>query len=565
MSLHLTHVSVVFIICYVFLRGFRELNHIPVPVAEAHIVAFVLALPPATASLLHFRFPRTALFLTDDRRFLPVLGFELIRFGWLSFGYGDIKAMNGANFEVELSKDNRQLIEGEALKEDCKKGKRKRRHKGKEEVSTSGSHFVDCERFYSECKGINEVTEEFSNYDKKKKKNMKKGKQKKTPSPISLIGDGAYVEDEDRKKKRQKKEVNNESNNSTQCAVNYSWENDKEQDNNKKRKDFCLEVEQSEDSSKQKAKKVSFSSEVEELLPDRSSYKGTVPDTSRWGKRYSPEEDDLIRNAVTNYIEDHQLGDQGLHMVLNFMSYRKQIRDCWDVIAASLPGRSKVSVCGRARTLFLRSEERKWLPEELRFVKRFYTKYGRKWKECAAILGRHPGHVRDAWRRVNNPHQKLGQWSQDEYQRLFDLVNMDLRMKVFEEKKRLHPLIRDNISWEAISSKFVTRRSNFCCKKWYNDLASSMINEGLWSNLDDHKLITKLQEADPYCIEDVDWDNLLENRSGQLCRKRWYQMIRHIVGFWRMSFAEQLEILSQRYYPEMIEYLQNKKTNKPDL
>lgn len=37
----------------------------------------------------------------------------------------------------------------------------------------------------------------------------------------------------------------------------------------------------------------------------------------------------------------------------------------------------------------------------------------------------------------------IGPWTQDEYQTLFDLVNMDLRMKAFEEKKTKHGMVRE--------------------------------------------------------------------------------------------------------------------------
>uniref|UniRef100_F6GU30 Myb-like domain-containing protein n=1 Tax=Vitis vinifera TaxID=29760 RepID=F6GU30_VITVI len=68
-------------------------------------------------------------------------------------------------------------------------------------------------------------------------------------------------------------------------------------------------------------------------------------------------------------------------------------------------------------------------------------------------------------------------------------------------------MLRDNISWEAISDKLRTRISSGCCLKW----------------------------------------------SGELCRKRWNQMIRHIGHYKNKSFAEQVELLSQRYCPDLLE------------
>ncbi|KAJ4756749.1 MYB transcription factor-like [Rhynchospora pubera] len=68
---------------------------------------------------------------------------------------------------------------------------------------------------------------------------------------------------------------------------------------------------------------------------------------------------------------------------------------------------------------------------------------------------------------------------------------------------------------------------------------------------DDYRLITN---ADATCIEEIDWDNLLSHREGEICQKRWQQMVRYIGEHKERPFVEQLEVLSQRYCPEMLEY-----------
>ncbi|XP_068323198.1 disease resistance protein RUN1-like [Pyrus communis] len=54
-------------------------------------------------------------------------------------------------------------------------------------------------------------------------------------------------------------------------------------------------------------------------------------------------------------------------------------------------------------------------------------------------------------------------------------------------------------------------------------------------------------------MEEVDWDDLLEHRSGDVCKKRWNQMVRHIGQYAMKSFAEQVEILSKRYCADVLE------------
>ncbi|XAR59091.1 hypothetical protein NMG60_11014735 [Bertholletia excelsa] len=304
--------------------------------------------------------------------------------------------------------------------------------------------------------------------------------------------------------------------------------------------------------SNRKLKKVRFSGHVD-VFP--SSDGGKVNDHKEGlvqGKRFSLEEDEMVKEAVFKYIEDHGLGEEGLNMVLKCQSH-PEIRHCWREIGAALPYRPHSAVYYRAHILFERDENRSWTAEELEMVKKFYGEHGPQWKKLADELGKHRVHLKDAWRRIKLPNLKKGNWSQDEYQNLFDLVNKDLRLKAFEEKKSKYGMLRDNISWSAISDKLSTRTGPWCCIKWYNQLTSPMVAQGLWDDADDYRLLDALYSLDAACIEDVDWDNLLDHRSGDLCMKRWKQMVNHIGEHGTKSFAEQVETLSKRYCPDLLE------------
>ncbi|KAK8935644.1 hypothetical protein KSP39_PZI013753 [Platanthera zijinensis] len=54
---------------------------------------------------------------------------------------------------------------------------------------------------------------------------------------------------------------------------------------------------------KNSRRKVSFSNEVEEFPLAQSSHKEFSSEKLIWGKRYTPEEDELIRKAIMDYIE----------------------------------------------------------------------------------------------------------------------------------------------------------------------------------------------------------------------------------------------------------------------
>ncbi|KAF9686162.1 hypothetical protein SADUNF_Sadunf03G0129800 [Salix dunnii] len=307
-------------------------------------------------------------------------------------------------------------------------------------------------------------------------------------------------------------------------------------------------------SSKVTSKRVSFCEDVE-IFPSSdgpSGKKAVGEDGLVRGKRFSHEEDEAVKEAVLNYINVHGLGADGLNMVLNCVKH-PAIKHCWKEIGAALPWRPRESVYYRAHILFERDQNSSWTPEEYDLIRKFHEKHGSDWKTLAEALGKHRFHVKDTWRRIKLINMKKGKWSQDEYQFLFDSVNLDLRLKAFEERKTKHGMLRDNISWTAISEKLETRTDALCCQKWYDQLTSPMVAEGKWLDTDDYRLLMELYDLDACCMEDVDWDNLLEHRSGDLCRKRWNQMVKHLGDHRNKSFAEQVDVLINRYCPDVLD------------
>ncbi|XP_022147286.1 cyclin-D-binding Myb-like transcription factor 1 isoform X2 [Momordica charantia] len=307
-------------------------------------------------------------------------------------------------------------------------------------------------------------------------------------------------------------------------------------------------------SPKGSSKKVSFSDDVEifPLVDGQSSEKTKQDDGLIRGKRFSKEEDEMVKKAVLEYIEEHGLGDEGLKKVLHCREF-PEVKNCWKDIGKALSWRPYLSVYYRAHILFERDDKRKWTPEEYELVRKFHDKHGSDWKVLADALGKHRFHVKDTWRRIKLPNMKKGHWTQDEYQKLFDLVNTDLRLKAFEEKKSKHGMLRDNICWGAISDKLSTRSTALCCQKWYRQLTSPMVAEDEWADVDDYHLIDALSSLDACSIEDVEWDQLLDHRNGDICRKRWSQMVKHIGESANKSFSEQVEVLSKRYSIDVLD------------
>ncbi|KAI3901120.1 hypothetical protein MKW92_009431 [Papaver armeniacum] len=306
--------------------------------------------------------------------------------------------------------------------------------------------------------------------------------------------------------------------------------------------------------SKKSSKRVKFASHVEVFPPsdDEDDLEETPENKLVRGKRFTKTEDQIIKDAVHKYIEVHELGEDGVDMILN-CSKHPRLRGCWKEIGAALPYRPWEAVYQRGHTVFERAETRNWTEDEKAFILRFHEKHGPLWKSMADVLGKNRYHVKDTWRRIHRAGLVKGKWSQAEYQSLFNLVNKDLRMHVYEEKKSKHGMIRDNISWKAIGNRLASRTDMDCCVKWYKQLSSSMVQEGKWADTDDYRLLDELLRLDACCVEDVDWDNLLEHRSGDITLKRWRQMVNHIGTHGLQSFAEQVEVLAERYCPELLE------------
>ncbi|KAF8733196.1 hypothetical protein HU200_015571 [Digitaria exilis] len=314
---------------------------------------------------------------------------------------------------------------------------------------------------------------------------------------------------------------------------------------------------------KGKGKQVSFTDDVEVFNidgGDDGKGDGSSDDGLVHGRRFSCEEDAKLMEAIVQYAEMKQLGEKGLEMIRSSIKH-PEVKGCWAEIAKSLPHRPVMAVYKRARILLYRSVERKWTQEEYDIIRRFVEKNGTSWKELATELGKSEIHVKDAWRRMKPKNLKRGTWTQDEYQNLFDLVNLDLRVKAHQKIAPSHRQLRDNISWEAISEKLTTRSNKDCCLKWYQQLASPLVKEGTWADTDDYLLMEALQKVDAVCVEDVDWERLLDHRSGELCRRRWNQTVRMLGGYREKPFIEQVEVLAKRYSPEMLDYRKPEASN----
>ncbi|KAF2584354.1 hypothetical protein F2Q70_00034718 [Brassica cretica] len=262
----------------------------------------------------------------------------------------------------------------------------------------------------------------------------------------------------------------------------------------RKRDDDC-DLGAEEKSKKKKKKKLI-------VVSENYSFSSSKKKRKKPSELFTKEEDELIKKGVLEYVEANFLGDHGINMVMNCRSH-PQVKGCWKEITQALPWRPHCGVYKRAHTLFV------WSKEDLELVLEYQKKHGNNWKTLAD--------------------------------------------KMAQETRSQHGMLRDNIPWTAISDQLGTRDHTVCCQKWYHQLTSSMVSKGLWANVDDYRLLDELVNLDAACVDDVDWDYLLDNRDGDACRSRWNQMVRHIGLPGTKTFAEHVEVLSQRYCPHIAE------------
>uniref|UniRef100_A0A0D9WPL9 Myb-like domain-containing protein n=1 Tax=Leersia perrieri TaxID=77586 RepID=A0A0D9WPL9_9ORYZ len=382
--------------------------------------------------------------------------------------------------------------------------------------------------------------------DKLTRGDDKNGKKRKKNGTLTK-GDEVGQDGKNDKKKRKSKEGD---------EVGIDGENDKKKKKSKEGNGGRKSEKERATWSKDKVRRVSFADSVEVFTMNGDEDKendNSAESEVVHGVRFTPEENATLLEAINNYIEMKQLGENGLDMI-RASGKHPELKGCWAEIAKSLPHRPIQAIYKRARILLFRSDERKWTPEEYEKIRRHVEQNGTSWISLAQQLGKSEIHLKDTWRRIKPKNLKAGPWTQDEYQNLFDLVNLDLRVKAHQKYNAGNRKLRDNIAWEAISDKLTTRNHKNCCLKWYHQLASPLVQKGVWADTDDYRLVETLQNVDAVCIEDVDWDNLLDHRSGEVCRKRWNEMVRNIGGHREKPFIEQVEVLSKRYCPEMLDY-----------
>eukprot|EP00245_Coleochaete_scutata_P013176 TRINITY_DN5284_c0_g1_i5.p1 TRINITY_DN5284_c0_g1~~TRINITY_DN5284_c0_g1_i5.p1 ORF type:complete len:580 (-),score=133.03 TRINITY_DN5284_c0_g1_i5:41-1594(-) len=275
--------------------------------------------------------------------------------------------------------------------------------------------------------------------------------------------------------------------------------------------------------------------------------------------RFTAAEDNVLREAVKLYREQHGLGEDRLNDLLYKVTKNADLKGCWLEIAKCLPQRTVRLIRARAlRLLDKTSNLGPFTESEDKKLRRLVGKYGRKWKKLQKKMGRYAGDLADRWQVIEGKDRhNAGKWSQDELERLSALVHKDLflqaRMQTMGYKT--HPKWADGgdgISWTHIAKQLGTRNYLQCLQTWHLVLAPAMFGDEKWTVGDDHHLLRGLMQSEADGEDEVDWDKLIPERDGIVCRTRWRRILKHLPqGFW--SFEEKLVIATRRFAPQLME------------
>ncbi|KAK1404891.1 putative DNA-binding protein REB1 [Heracleum sosnowskyi] len=377
------------------------------------------------------------------------------------------KTMSVSSEEVTDCLDAVTIEEANSQDEDNTVEKQKKKKRKRRKFHTSENPDVLNEKTVTEARESNNVVKNVEKKKKKKRKRQRtveeendsdKGKENSAGGKDvenSLV-DGAVAREKVKMKNKSRRRWKNEE--ITDNDVHLNKARDNEATNlSKMEKTKSIENDPKNPKSKEK-KKIRFSQHVEVFYLSGSEEDEKGPLVQ--GKRFTREEDEIVKAAVEKYIESHCLGAKGLEMVMN-CKYHRQLRNCWKEIGAALPHRPSSAVYFRAHILYEAGERPEWTEEERKMLFEQYGKHGNNWKLLAKEFKRYRSHVKDTWRRIKLK-RNIRHWSQEEYQNLFDHVN-NKRMESFvsQSKSRVYkPLLHLNMKiWDHASVSSLSKQA----------------------------------------------------------------------------------------------------------
>ena len=305
----------------------------------------------------------------------------------------------------------------------------------------------------------------------------------------------------------------------------------------------------------------------------------TVSDSSEWdvkfpGQRFgqwSTLEVEQMKRSLEKWANEHGLAEDFMNGNYEFLFNHRQKqggkgahlplseRRAFIEVARETPTRNAKQIYGWIlRNMDKKSKSGKWQKEETEALLEQYTKLGPKWSKIAEIVGRPASACRDKWRLAKGgEHKKSGHWSQEETDKLCELVKEHFRQRGAEAgcgpgTGNEHLSLRDNINWVTISAKMGTRNEQACLQRWYQ-ISPPMTSTGEWDVEQDYEMLNNVIKYRSMTAEAVPWASTVRGRDLSRIMRRWKLLSSKISGHVDMAFRELvLQVCKSKDYKDLV-------------
>lgn len=177
-------------------------------------------------------------------------------------------------------------------------------------------------------------------------------------------------------------------------------------------------------------------------------------------------EDDKLKDFVEDYCRRAQLNIDGFRALL-FEDKTLRQGSFWIDITSQLQDRPVISVYHHIRRMFhATARQGMWTSGEDEKLRELVMSYGRAWEKIGKKMGsRASFDCKDRWDnhlRFNEDSElvkRLGEWSQDEVERL--------KVAVRAAEEEMHqPAAKGLMLWSEVAEKVGTRNRQQCAAKW---------------------------------------------------------------------------------------------------
>ena len=201
----------------------------------------------------------------------------------------------------------------------------------------------------------------------------------------------------------------------------------------------------------------------------------------------------------------------------------------------------------------------RWSEEMDKELLKLHKIHGNKWAEIGRHMGITGRAVLDRFRSLRNP-KRTGRWSQEEEQKLFDVM-AEVRREHGGEGDDLPP----SVSWRDVAEKVESRTEMQCYGKWVSGLAwKRTLGAGVkWTKSDELKLVYSLASLEGVeDEEEVDWEGLTQGwpaaHSARNLRMKWAAIRRDVPYYGVQTLQENLEYLMSNRVPALEAHCETK-------